>query len=206
MGDRTGGQFGPFAGQMFVADQYDAAVFRVDLERVRGHWQGACFRFRDGLACGAIRLAFTSSGALLVGETDRGWGSKGSTTEGLERLDWTGEVPFEIHTMHLLEDGTGFRLRFTSPASKESLADAAAFAMESYTYVSSERYGSDEMDKKQLSITSTVAHDDGLGVDLIVEGLREGYVHELDARCVRDAEGRLDLLHGHGYYTLVRLP
>lgn len=204
--DRTGGKFGPFEGQVFVADQYEAAVFRVDLETVRGHTQGACFRFREGLNCGVIRVEFTEGGALLLGETDRGWGSKGAQTEGLERIDWSGATPFEILTMRLMPEGNGFRLRFTAPADPESLADAGAFAMESYTYAATERYGSPEMDRQTPTITATVPHEDGLGVDLVVDGLREGYVHELDAKCVRSADGALDLLHPNGYYTLVRLP
>ncbi|MEM1450787.1 MAG: hypothetical protein AAGI22_16825 [Planctomycetota bacterium] len=212
--DETEGAFGPFAGQLFVADQYEAAVFRVDLERVRGHWQGACFRFRDALSCGAIRLAFTPTGALLVGETDRGWGSKGSNTEGLERIDFSGRAPFEIHTMRLLPTDDGFRLRFTAPADPASLETPGAFKMESYTYVSSERYGSPELDRATHEVVGVEVHPDGYGVDLFVEDLREGYVHELDARVVRSAGGEsegepeagLGLLHPRGYYTLVRLP
>ncbi len=203
--DDTSGAFGPFAGQMFVADQYEAAVLRVDLERVGGHWQGACFRFRDGLASGALRLAFTPSGALLVGETDRGWGSKGPITEGIERIDWSGEVAFEIHTMRLSPSGAGFTLRFTSPADTDSLVDLEGYRLESYTYEATERYGSAELDRKTLTVRSAVPHADGLGVDLGVDGLREGYVHELECAGVLDQGGELGLLHPAGYYTLVRL-
>ena len=45
--------------------------------------------------------------------------------EGIQRLDWTGETPFEIHTMRLLRDRPGFRLRFTAPADASSLAELA---------------------------------------------------------------------------------
>lgn len=203
--DESGGKFGPFEGQIFVADQYDAAVFRVDLERVGSQWQGACFRFREGLACGVIRVRFTEEGALLLGETDRGWGSRGSLTEGIQRLDWTGVMPFEIHTMRLLEDRPGFRLRFTSPASAESLAELSSYTMESYTYQSTQRYGSAELSRENPTLREAVPHKDGLGVDLAFDGLREGFVHELDASGVRSADGTLDLLHPKGYYTLVKM-
>ena len=140
--DATGGRFGPFEGQVFVADQYEAAVFRVDLERVKGHWQGACLRFREGLACGALRLAWTKGGALIVGETDRGWGSKGPVTEGLQRIDWSGETPFEVLTMRLSRDGSGFRLRFTAEADRATAADPASYSMESFTYAATHRASS----------------------------------------------------------------
>ena len=68
---RHGGRFGPFEGQVFVADQYEAAVFRVDLERVKGHWQGACLRFREGLPAAPSgsrgrRAARSSSGRRIA--------------------------------------------------------------------------------------------------------------------------------------------
>lgn len=204
--DQTGGAFGPFQGQLFVGDQYEAAVFRVDLERVRGHWQGACIRFREGLACGVIRLAWTPGGALLVGESDRGWGSKGSLTEGLQRLDWSGVTPFEVHTMRLRKEGPGFRLRFTAPADPTSLADPAAYSMESFTYAATARYGSPELDRAEVRVVEAVPHADGRGVDLTLEGLREGYVHSLSLPGVRSAAGGEGLLHPDVHYTLVRLP
>jgi hypothetical protein len=202
--DQTGGKFGPFEGQIFVADQYESAVFRVDLERVRGHWQGACFRFRDGLAAGALRLAFTPGGAMIVGETDRGWGSKGPLTEGIQRIDFSGTVPFETLSMRLLEDGTGFQLRFTQAVDRDSVRDLTSYELSSYTYEASERYGSAELDQRDLVLKSADAHDDGKGVDLRVEGLREGYVHELHMNGIKSAREGFGLLHPDAYYTLIR--
>lgn len=203
--DQTKGKFGPFAGQIFVADQYEAAVFRVDLERVRGHWQGACFRFREGLACGVIRLAWTPDGALLLGETDRGWGSKGPLTEGLERLDFSGKAPFEIHTMRLLPGGAGFALRFTAPADPETFDSLDGLDVLSYTYSATERYGSPEQDNQTVQITGHSPHEDGLGVDILVPSLREGYVHEITFAGIQAKADSLGLLHPAAYYTLQRL-
>ena len=202
--DATGGRFGPFEGQVFVADQYEAAVFRVDLERVKGHWQGACLRFREGLACGALRLAWTKGGALIVGETDRGWGSKGPVTEGLQRIDWSGETPFEVLTMRLSRDGSGFRLRFTAEADRATAADPASYSMESFTYAATQRYGSPELDRADVDVVEARVHEDGRGVDLVVEGMREGYVHALSASGVREEGSSLPLLHPDVFYTLVR--
>ncbi|MFM7299153.1 MAG: auracyanin family protein, partial [Planctomycetota bacterium] len=65
--DETNGKFGPFAGQLFVSDQYQSSVMRVVLEQVDGHWQGACFPFRLGFQCGIIRVAWDREGRLLCG-------------------------------------------------------------------------------------------------------------------------------------------
>jgi len=43
--DTTGGKFGPFAGQVFIGD-FTKLITRVDLEKVAGEYQGACFPFQ----------------------------------------------------------------------------------------------------------------------------------------------------------------
>src|SRR5690606_21990027 len=51
--DTTGGKFGPFEGQLFVADQTFSTVMRCYLEKVNGRYQGACFPFREGFGSGS---------------------------------------------------------------------------------------------------------------------------------------------------------
>lgn len=201
--DETEGKFGPFAGQLFVGDQYAASVMRVFLEQVDGEWQGACFPFRASLSSGVVRVAFAPDGSLFCGETDRGWGSLGQKTAGLERLVWTGETPFEIREMRAQADG--FELEFTLPLDAAKASDPSSYALESYTYLLHETYGSDEIDTHELEILSASVDPDARRVRLIVEGLREGYVHELHAKGVRSAVGE-PLLHDAAYYTLLRKP
>src|SRR6185503_5708485 len=59
--DVSNGNFGPFAGQMFVGDQTHSTVMRVFLEKINGHYQGACFPFRDGMGSGSLSLQFASA-------------------------------------------------------------------------------------------------------------------------------------------------
>jgi hypothetical protein len=201
--DETSGKFGPFAGQIFVGDQYQASVVRVFLEKVGERWQGACFPFRKNLQCGVIRVAWDAQGGLLVGETDRGWGSLGTKPWGLERLVWTGETPFEIREMRATVDG--FEFVFTAPVDVETSSATSSWRFESYTYLHHEAYGSDEIDRAEPIVRAAEVSADRLRVRLTVEGLREGYVHELHADGVRDARG-VGLLHAEAYYTLNRLP
>lgn len=200
--DLTEGRFGPFPGQLFVGDQYGANINRVVLEEVRGHWQGAVIGFARKLDCGVVRVAFAPDGSLLVGETSRGWGSIGARTEGLERLVWTGALPFEMHTVSARADG--FEILFTKPVLPESV-DAATIELESYTYELHEAYGSDEMDRAAPPVTVATLSEDGLRLRLTVDGLREGYVHELRLPTLLSLDGRA-LLHDAAYYTLIALP
>jgi len=201
--DTTGGKFGPFAGQMLVADQTFSTVMRCDLEQVQGHYQGACFPFREGFGSGSLGLEMTAGGSLFVGGTNRGWGSRGNKPFAIERLDWTGKVPFEIQTMRVRPDG--FELTFTQPVDRAAAGKTDSYTMSTYTYIFQSAYGSPEVDPTTPTIEKAIVSEDGKRVRLVVKGLQEGHVHELHADGVRSAEG-LPLLHKEAYYTLNYFP
>ncbi|MFV0444138.1 MAG: hypothetical protein ACK5Q5_11265 [Planctomycetaceae bacterium] len=201
--DTSAGKFGPFAGQLFVADQTFSTVMRVDLEQVQGHYQGACFPFREGFGSGNVGVEMTPQGAMFVGGTNRGWGSRGSQPFAVERLNWSGETPFEILQMRVRTDG--FRLHFTRPVDKTTASDPASYRMATYTYIYQSAYGSPEVDHSTPAITSAVVAEDGMTVDLKVSELQRGHVHELQAAGVRSQEDK-PLLHKDAYYTLNYLP
>ncbi len=201
--DTTGGKFGPFANQLFVGDQTQSTIMRVDLEVVKGRYQGACFPFRTGFGSGVVGVEMDASGSLFVGGTNRGWGSRGPKDFAIERLNWTGKMPFEIQTMHVTP--TGFRLTFTKPADVKSASDTASYSMQSYTYIYREQYGSPEVDESEQKVESVQVAADGLSAELVVSGMKLGHVHELKAAGLRAQTGEA-LLHTDAYYTLNYLP
>lgn len=199
--DSTGGKFGPFEGQLFVADQTHSTIMRVFLEKVDGHYQGACFPFRSGFGSGNVGVELTESGAMFVGGTNRGWGSRGTKPFAVERLDWTGQVPFEIQRMEAVPDG--FRLTFTKPVDAATAKDLTSYAMQTYTYIYREQYGSPAVDQTTPTITAAHVSEDGLQVTLKVDGLQTGHVHDLTASGLRLAnDPNVPLLHDKAYYTL----
>ncbi|MFO0904910.1 MAG: hypothetical protein U0939_18030 [Pirellulales bacterium] len=201
--DASRGKFGPFAGQLFVGDQTHSTVMRVSLEKVQGRYQGACYPFKAGFGSGSLALQFSPSGQLFVGGTNRGWGSRGPKPFALERLQWTGKTPFEIHEMRVKPDG--FELTFTQPLDVKTAADVKSYRMETYTYIYHSSYGSPEVDQTQPVITRAVPAADGRSVRLYIDKLQIGHVHELHAPGVRSTDN-LPLLHNAAYYTLNYLP
>jgi len=198
----TEGRFGPFfRDHVFVGDQYDASLIRVTLEQVNGRWQGACYPFRMGLASGVTRVAWGHDGSLLVGMTNRGWGSRGQGTFGLERVKWSGATPFELCEMRAVDGG--FELEFTADVDAARAADPAAYRMSSYTYELHEEYGSAKMDERPLAPRPTLV--DARTVRLALDGLRPGYVHELHYEGLRSASAAPPL-HDRAYYTLIEIP
>ena len=201
--DTTDGKFGPFTNQLFVGDQTNAALMRVFLERIDGVYQGACFPFRSGLDCGVTRMCFGADGSMFVGMTNRGWGSLGRRPWGVQRVVYTGVLPFEIHEMRAKPDG--FVLTFTKPVDPVTAGNPSNYAMESFTYERHAEYGSPEIDRQSLSISTAEVSTDGLSVRLTIDGLRTGYVHELALSDVQSAEGDA-LLHRKAYYTINVIP
>ncbi|MEX0726240.1 MAG: hypothetical protein WEB58_21180 [Planctomycetaceae bacterium] len=201
--DESDGKFGPFTHQMFVGDQTFSTVMRVYLEEINGVYQGACFPFREGFASGTLPLEMMPDGSMIVGGTNRGWGSRGAAPFSLERLIWTGKIPFEIHEMHIQPDG--FELTFTHPIDASTAENLASYTLETYTYIYQASYGSPEVDHTKPAIKKAIVSDDRKSVRLIIDGLQIGHVHELHAEGLRSHDG-LPLLHTAAYYTLNELP
>lgn len=201
--DTTGGKFGPFKEQLFVSDQTHSTVMRVYLEKVKGHYQGACFPMLQGFASGNVGMEITTDGSLFVGGTNRGWGSRGPKPFALQRVNWTGKIPFEILEMHARP--SGFELVFTEPVDAKSASDVSSYSLSTYTYIYQSQYGSPEVDHTTPTITEAKVSPDGLRVQLAINGLQRGHVHELKAAGVR-SQAAQPLAHSEAYYTLNYLP
>ena len=201
--DTTAGRFGPFAGQCFVAEVTNSLIMRCSLEEVQGRIQGACFGFRSGFQSGVNRLAFAPDGSMMVGETNRGWGSLGGQTHGVQRVIYTGQVPFEILSMKITTEG--WELKFTRPIDKEKAAQAERWFLESYTYHYWDTYGSPEIERRENKIAQIYVADDGLSVRLMVPDREKRRVYHLQLKDIPALDGA-KLLHPDAYYTLNELP
>jgi glucose/arabinose dehydrogenase/plastocyanin len=201
--DNTNGKFGPFENQLFVGDQGQSKIMRVDFEKVKGEYQGVVFPFREGFSSGILRLVWGNDGSLFSGMTSRGWSSTGKELFGLQRLVWTGRTPFEMKTVRAMPDG--FEIEYTLPVDRKLAADPAAYQITGFNYKYQAAYGSPVINNEKCAIRGVVVSEDGLKARLVVDGLREGYIHEITAEGVRADNGK-PLLHTVGYYTLNNLP
>lgn len=197
--DETQGKFGPFEGQMFVGDQGQSKIMRVVLEKVKGEYQGVAFDFKQGFQSGVLRMNWGHDGSMFVGETNRGWGSAGTTNSGLQRLVWTGKKPFEMKTVRSMPDG--FEIEFTKPVDKTLANDLTAYGGRSYIYKYNAVYGSPTVNETNLNIKGVKISDDGLKARIVIDNLRQYYLHELNLSGIRSENGE-QLLHAMAYYTL----
>lgn len=198
------GNFGPFEGQLLIGDQGQSKIMRVHLEKVNGAYQGVAWDFRSGFQSGVLRLAWANDGSLFVGETNRGWGSAGEASEGLQRLLWNKLVPFEMLSVHAKPDG--FEIEFTHPVDAKSATDIASYTVESFIYKYHPVYGSPPVNQLICSVKGVKLSEDGRKVRIIVDNLRKGYIHHIRLHGVRERSRSYSLVHPSAYYTLNNIP
>ena len=198
------GVFGPFSGQLLVGDQGQSKIMRVFMEKINGTYQGAAWDFRAGFQSGVLRLEWAKDGSLFVGETDRGWGSAGEASMGLQRLVWNNVVPFEMRAVRAMPDG--FEIEFTKPVDKKSAQDLASYEVESFIYKYHPVYGSPPVNNKICTVKGVKVSADGMKARIIVDGLRKNYIHAIKLDGVRDADHAYSLVHPTAYYTLNEIP
>ncbi|HKG06346.1 MAG TPA: c-type cytochrome [Pedobacter sp.] len=198
------GAFGPFSGQLLVGDQGQSMIDRVFLEKINGEYQGAAWAFRSGFQSGIVRLAWLPDGSLITGETNRGWGSAGEATMGLQRLVWNNHIPFEMRAIRAMPDG--FEIEFTKPIDKKTAEDLASYSVESFTYKYQGVYGSPPVGNLKCNITGVLVSEDGLKARISVSNLRKNFIHTITLEGLRDQEDYFNLVHPTAYYTLNNIP
>jgi glucose/arabinose dehydrogenase len=205
-------RFGPFKGQMLVGDFQNSIVTRVMLEKVNGEWQGACWPFAKGFLSGVNRLAYGKDAKLYVGGCKGGhWsGAVGPKNYSLDRVCFTGKVPFEIQEVHAKSNG--FELMFTKPVEAASAGSVTNYDVTQFTFQYHQKYGSPQIDQEgkeksatQIKVVNAKVSDDHLKVQLVLEGLKAGYVTSISALDVMSAENDT-LWHDTLFYTLNNFP
>ncbi|MFM7070602.1 MAG: hypothetical protein ACKO38_02270, partial [Planctomycetota bacterium] len=201
--DRTQGKFGPFQNQLFLGDYTQSILMRATTEKVNGVWQGACYPFREGLATGILNVEFTPGGKLLCGGTNRGWPVRGVKPFALERLEWSGRMPFEIQRITIEPDG--FKVAFTKPVERETGAAAATYAISAFTHPYHAGYGGPEIEPHQPAVTNFALADDGLSARIAVKELQRGFVYELNLAGLKSRDQET-LVHRNAFYTVNEIP
>ena len=202
--DDSNGAFGPYAGQVFVGDQGMSKIARVFLEKVNGEYQGASFDFRSGFRSGVLRMVKGADNSLFVGGTNRGWGSTGKEDYALERLVWTGQLPFEMKAVRAMPDG--FEIEFTQSVERATAENLDHYYVTGYTYKYHPVYGSPIVDFKEHNVLGAKVSSDGMRVRIVVDSLRAGYIHAIQPNGVRAAGSNNLLLHNTAFYTLNAIP
>jgi hypothetical protein len=195
--DMSQGKFGPFQGQMFIGDHTNSSIIRVMLEDVQGEVQGAVVKFMQGFQSGVLRLKIDQKGRMWVGQTSRGWPTKGQKFFGMQRVDWNGKTPFEIQNIQLKKEG--FLISFTETYDPSSL-NLNEIEIESWWYDYQPNYGSPKIDHKTVQ-ASNIIHLNDKKSFLLKLPLEELKVYKIDLTLLKNKLGKR-MLNPKVYYTL----
>lgn len=198
--NETGGKFGPFEGQMFVAEMTNGYVLRADVEKVRGQYQGWVIPFRHKVGSN-VRLRFAKDGTLMCGFTDRGWGGQ-PPGDGIGRIRMGAATPFEIKSVKLVSGG--FEITFTKPHGFESPAAVHAARCTQYDYNWWWEYGSPPTNVVERRIAVAAFDADSTTLLLQIPELKPGMVARVDVGPLVSKDGE-PLLHSEFAYTVNQL-
>ncbi|WP_330352110.1 family 16 glycoside hydrolase [Streptomyces chartreusis] len=198
---------GRFAGQMLLGDVTYGGLQRAYLEKVKGQYQGAVFRYTQGLEAGVNRITMGPDGAVYAGGlgADGNWGQEGKLKFGLQKLTPNGGNTFDIKEMRAVPGG--FDLEYTQPVSAATAEKLASrYQAEQWRYTPTSDYGGPKIAEQRLDVRSATLSDDGRTVSLRLDGLKPGHVvHVRSPRPFASTSGET-LWSTEAWYTLNALP
>lgn len=198
---------GPYKGQMIHGEVTHGGVKRVFVEKVNGDYQGAVFRFTQGLEAGINRLDWSPDGKSLyvggVGSTGN-WGHAEKLWYGLQRLEYNGKPVFDI--LSVSARSNGFELEFTEPIMDGQNISVEDFDIQQWFYKPTINYGGPKLGQEKLKVTGFYLSEDRKKVFFELPGIKENHV--VYFRVVRpfNSENNLSLWTTEAWYTLNAIP
>ncbi|CCK26932.1 PA14 domain-containing protein [Streptomyces davaonensis JCM 4913] len=198
---------GPFAGQMLIGDVTYGGIQRAFLEKVNGEYQGAVFRFTQGLEAGVNRISVGPDGAIYAGGIGGGgnWGQEGKLNHGLQKLTPNGNNAFDIKAMRAVDGG--FEFEYTQPLSAETAnALKDKYKVKQWRYEPTAGYGGPKVDEKSLSVDSATLSVDRKKVTVKIADLKPGHVVHVRSPRPFSSESGKSLWSTEAWYTLNATP
>ncbi len=196
---------GPYQDQMIHGEVTHGGIKRVFVEQVNDQYQGAVFRFTQGLEAGVNRLKWGPDGALYVGGVgSSGNWSDGSEWYGLQKLTYNDQTTFEM--LKVMARTDGFLIEFTEPIEEGSGESAEEYQVQQWYYQPTENYGGPKLALETLEIASISLSDDRKQVFLELPGIRSGHVVYIRLLRPFRSAAQNSLWSTEAWYTLNQIP
>ncbi|SKB77159.1 PA14 domain-containing protein [Dyadobacter psychrophilus] len=198
---------GPYQNQMIHGDVTHGGIKRVFAEKVNGAYQGAVFRFTQGLEAGVNRLVWSPDGSLYIGGVGStgNWGHTGKLGYGLQKLTFNNKVAFEMLAVRAKSDGV--EIEFTEPL-KEGAGEAASdYEIRQWWFKPTADYGGPKLDEENLAVKSVQVSADRKKVTLQLAGMKSKhivYIH-LNGKTVTSRNGN-KLWSTEAWYNMNEIP
>ena len=182
-------------------------VKRVFAEKVNGKYQGAVFRFTQGLEAGVNRLVWGPDGALYVGGigSTGNWGHYGKLNYGLQKLTYNNQSTFEMLAVRAKPNG--IEIEFTEPL-KEGVGESKEdYLIRQWWYKPTDNYGGPKLDDEPLPIQKIIISPDRMRATLVLGKMKPKHVVyvRLNKKTMRSKDGR-ELWATEAWYTMNEIP
>lgn len=197
---------GPYAGQMIHGEVTNGGVKRVFVEQVNGQYQGAVFRFIQGLEAGVNRMVWGPDGALYVGGigSSGNWQHSGTSWYGLQRLAYNERPTFEMLAVRARSNG--LEIEFTEPLSEGLGWDPNAYTVKQWYYEPTKAYGGPKKNLRDLPVRSAHVSDDRRKVFIEIAGMRPDHVIYVKLPAEWTSASDLELWSTETWYTMNQIP
>jgi cytochrome c len=167
---------GPYVNQMVHGDVTHGGLKRVFAEKVNGEYQGAVFRFTQGLEAGVNRLAVGPDGALYIGGigSSGNWGQTDKLKHGLQKFTFNNTSTFEMLAVRAKSNGV--EIEFTEPLKTGSGEEVSDYTVTQWYFKPTSDYGGPKMDDKVLEIKNLKVSDDRKKVFVELAGMKANHV------------------------------
>lgn len=197
---------GPYKGQMIHGEVTHGGIKRVFVEKVNGEYQGALFRFTQGLEAGVNRLRWGPDGALYVGGIGNpgNWQHTGRNWYGLQRLEYNGASTFEM--LAIRAKSNGLEIEFTEALREGQGWNASDYEIQQWYYKPTAEYGGPKLGLSSLPIKSVNISEDRKRVFLEITGMKRNHVVYVHLNKMFISEIGHDLWSTESWYTLNNIP
>jgi cytochrome c len=197
---------GPYNGQMFHGEITHGGIKRDFIEKIKGQYQGAVFRFTQGLEVGINRLEWGPDGSLyaagLGGRQD--FGHQGHTF-GLQRLTYNGRLPFEM--LAIRAKFNGLEVEFTKPLRIGDGTKPSDYKIQQWYYTwTHEGESTQKRDLENLPVKSVTLSEDRKKVFLELPEMKEEHVLYVQLQPTFLSSDNEQLWSNEGWYTMNRIP
>lgn len=197
---------GLYKGQMIHCEVTHGGVKRDFIEKVNGEYQGAVFRFSQGLEAGVNRMLWAPDGSLIVGGigVSGNWGQEGKLNFGLQRLAYNEKPVFEM--LSVSARSNGFEITFTEPIRDGQNVSAEDFEIKQWYYLPTAEYGGPKLNETVLKPKNFYLSEDRTKVFVELEGLKEKHVVYFRIARPFVSENDRELWTTEAWYTLNAIP
>lgn len=200
---------GPYKNQLLISEVTHGGVKRAFVEKINDQYQGALFRFTQGIEAGVNRLMWSPDGQLYLGciGVNGNWGHyvDGKMGQfGLQRLKFNEKSTFEM--LAVRAKSNGMEIELTEPLQEGDGLTAESYEVKQWWYKPTENYGGPKMDEEELKIISVNLSADRKKVFLELEGMKKEHLIYIRLKDHFISAQNHELWSTECWYTLNNIP